>query len=56
MNERKIKFIRTVIIIAVLLYGICPDMFIGPFDDLMVLLTGVAAYWAMGFMLPQKSY
>ncbi|SCW53801.1 hypothetical protein SAMN02910456_01735 [Ruminococcaceae bacterium YRB3002] len=48
MNPRKIELFRKLIIVAVILYGVCPDLFPGPVDDLMVIIMGVVAYISLG--------
>ena len=56
MDSRKINIIRKIIVVAVVIYGVCPDLFIGPIDDLMVIVLGITAYWALGLALPKTVY
>ena len=56
MDSRKINTFRKIIIIAVILYGVCPDLFVGPFDDLLLIAMGITAYWALGLALPKQAY
>ena len=56
MSPRKIEFIRKIIIITVILYAVFPDLFIGPFDDVLFIIMGSVAYYALGVAKDRSNY
>ena len=41
-SESKAKLARGIIVAIIVLYWVCPDLFPGPIDDVIVTLLGVA--------------
>jgi len=43
MEVKKLVALRSIVITAMILYVLCPDLFPGPFDDALVIALGVIA-------------